>query len=337
MKKNSLLCALTISVFLSAGFFGCKKENGIDNETIIRKPYGLYISSAEGELLNTNDGETYKTLFPVDNFPARSLVTGDTCIAWLKNNLFISRNNGQNFNPELTLGIPFTFSPWQNILLSAMDQHRIYVGSTLGRGIYFTEDNGKNWFEDSQWDENLLGGKITSFTQLKNGTIYAHSNNTDSIYKKDNKTDKWSWVEQKSGLPFNGTYYLSHYNNEVIATDYLGTNGVYHSADGATWTAYTGLPTNHLIPATVAPLDEVLLVGLESMGVYRLQNGVFVPSVQGLDVNTTVWGIIGKDDIYKNGAKKHFIYLATDKGLFRSEDVGQNWIKVKEGNYVGVY
>lgn len=337
MKRNILLHTLTLSALLCVTITSCKKENGIDNETVVRKPYSLYVTSAEGELLNTNNGDDYLTIFPVDGFPSRSLVTADTAIVWLKNNLFVSLDNGQNFNPKTTVGVPPSPSfPWQNILLSALDQDRIYVGSVLARGIYFTGDNGKNWFPDNDWDDGVNGGNISSFTQLKNGNIYAHANFTDSFYKKDNKADKWTWIQQIVPIPSNGTYYINHFDNTLVATDVSGANGVYYSNDGQNWNKYPGLP-NRPLRATNAPFDEVLLVGTDSMGVYRLQSGQFVPANNGLTTNTTVLGIIGKDNVFKNGARRRFIYLATDQGLFRSEDLGQNWVSVKPGSYVSVY
>lgn len=337
MKQNILLNTLALGALVCIAFQSCKKENGIDNETVIKRPYGLYITSAAGELLNTNNGDDYVTVFPVDGYPSRALVTTDSAIFWLKANLFVSLDQGSHFNPKLSLSIPVSpITPWHNVMISATDQDRVYVAGTKDHGIYFTEDNGRNWFEDPDWDDGVAGGGISTFTQLKNGAIYAHSNSNDSLYKKDNKTDKWSWVEQISPLPSFGTFYISHFDNTLVATDVMGVYGTYYSNDGQNWVKYTGLPVTKL-RATNAPFDEVLLVGTDSMGIYRLQSGQFVPANNGLGVRTSVYGIVGKDNIYKNGARKKFIYIATSDGLYRSEDLGQNWDLVKTGSYVGVY
>lgn len=337
MKRYILLHTLALSAVFFMVLQGCKKENGIDNDTVIKKPYGLYVASTEGELLNTTDGDNYKTLFPVDNYPTRSLVYSDSGIYFLKSNLHVSVDNGKNFNVCFRDAL-LTFFPWQPIMLSAMDQNRVYIGGKDGNGIFFSEDEGKNWFDDPLWDDNVTGGTISSFAQLKNNVIYAYSNTSSSLYRKDNKTDKWSLVTQTNG-PSGGLYYLSHFDNTLLLTDFTG-NDVYYASTGnagsVSWNTYSGLPGRGLY-ATNAPFDEVLLVGTDSMGVYRLQSGSFVPSNNGLDNGTTVYGIVGKDNIYKNGARKRFIYLATDKGLFRSEDLGQNWVMVKTGSYIGVY
>jgi len=336
MKRNILLHTLTLGVVFSLALQSCKKENGIDNDTVVKRPYGLYITDIGGQLIQTTNGDSFKTIFPPESYPAKALVYSSGGIFWMKARLHVSRDNGMNFNPATTLSpIIAPGTPWQTMLLSALDQKRVYVADQRGRGVYFTEDDGKNWFEDGEWDEGIVGGGINSFTQLKSGTIYAYSNANDSIYKKDNKTDKWTWLQQTKALPFGATYYLSHFNNTLLATNADG-NGIFYSNDGQSWEPYLGLP-NRKLYTTVAPFDETLLVGTDSMGVYRFQSGQFVPSNNGLGVSTTVYGIAGKDNIYKNGARKHYIYLATSNGLFRSEDLGQNWVSVKEGNYVGVY
>jgi len=337
MKRHTLLHTLTIAALMSTTILSCKKENGIDNETVIKKPYGLYITSEKGELLNTNDGDNYTTVFPVDGYATRSLVTSSKGIVWLKANLFVSLNNGKNFNPKLTVSIPPTpGTPWQTILLSALDQDRIYAASTLNKGIYYSDNNGDTWSEDAAWDNSLIGGGINSFTQLKNGVIYAHADKDDSLYRKNDKNSNWTWVQQTTPLAGTGTYYINHFDNTLVATDVTGANGVYYSNDGQNWNKYNGLPTRKLY-STNAPFDQVLLVGTDSMGIYRLQSGQFVASNNGMPINATVFGIIGKDNVYKNGARKQFIYAATDQGLYRSEDLGQNWVMVKTGNYRSVY
>ncbi|HTN46129.1 MAG TPA: hypothetical protein VL098_07240 [Flavipsychrobacter sp.] len=338
MKKRTLLHTLVVGAMFSVAFQSCKKENGIDNEKIIKKPYGLYATDIDGQLLHSTDGEEYDVLLPAESYPARALTYSAAAIYWLKGNLHVSRDNGQNFNPALTLQPVATPTPWQTSILSAMDQNRVYVTDQRDRGIYLTDDDGKNWFADAKWDEGLIAGNINSLAQLMNGTMFARSETTDSIYRKDNKDDNWSMVvpdATKTQLP-DGQFFLSRYNNELIATDRTGKNGVFHTSDATGWTAYTGLPKRALY-TTIAPLDEVLLVGTDSFGVYRLQGNQFVPSNNGLTDYSSVYGIAGKEVIYKNNIRKTFIFLATNKGLFRSEDVGNNWVKVNDGSYIGVH
>lgn len=323
----------------------CKKENGIDNNAVIEKPYGLYISDDQGQLLNTNDGETYKTIFPPDGYRSRALITSGNNIIWVKKNVHLSTDNGANFNPTYNKIQAFylnllPYLPWQQIIIDVPDHKRVYIGSTDGQGVAMSVDNGKTWTVDNEWDDNTVGGNITSFTQLKSGLLYAHSLTTDSLYQRDNASDKWTWVNQQTPLPATGIFYISHYNNTLLATDISGASGVYASDDkGLNWMPYSGLPNTHILYTTAAPFDEVLLVGTDSLGIYRFEpsSSSFVASNAGLGTNTVVYSIVGKDNLYKNNISKRYVYIATNKGLFRSEDMGRNWSLVKPGSYVGLY
>lgn len=321
---------------------GCNKKNGIENETILKKPYSLYAGDAKGSLHLINSSDSGTVIFPNDGFASRALLTtGDSSILFAKQNLFLSSDNGKNFNltyfrmNNFYLNVS-PFIPWEQVMIKAAGHNRIYVASIEGKGIVYSEDNGKKWIVDNGWDPGTGSGNITSFAQLKNGTLFAHNLFDDSLYRRDNKDDNWTAVTPVQALPNSGVFYISHFNNELIATDITGGNGVYHSPDGASWFAYTGLP-NRLLYTTASPFDQRLFVGTDSMGVYRLEGNNFVTANNGLETNTTVYAMVGKDDIYKNETKRAFIYMATNKGLYRSEDGGQNWTIYKVGSFVALY
>lgn len=333
MRISDLVYKLAFAGLAAAVLAGCKKENGIDNNTVIKKPYSLYIGDADGSILNTNDGDSYRTLHTTDGYPARAIVTSGSNVLFLKSNVHLSTDNGRNFNPTYFMATPI--AQWQPVVLDVPSHGRIYIGSfdPAGKGVAYSEDNGKKWVVDNSWDPDVIGGGISSFTQVSGGGLYAY--NGDSLYKKNDKNDPWTHINS-TDLP-DGFNYLSHFNNTLILTDRLGANGVSYSNDeGMTWNPYTGLPETGL-RATAAPFEQVLLVGTDSNGIYRLQNDAFVPSNNGLDTKTTVYSIVGKDDLYKNDSRRRYIYIATNKGLYRSEDLGQNWYLVKGGRYQAVY
>ncbi len=341
MRKSYLLYKMSVIALIAVGLQSCKKENGIDNDTVVKKPYGLYVGEEDGSLLNTNDGQAYKTIFPPDGFASRALTTSGNNIIWAKANVHLSEDNGKNFNPTYFLTNAFylgirPYIPWQQIILDVPSHDRVYICSSEGKGIALSIDHGKTWKPDTLWDDGISNTIITSLTQLKNGSLFAHNLSDNSVYKRDNKDDRWTKIETTTALT-PGIYYLSHFNNTLVATDIAGVSGAFFSNDeGRNWTAYTGLP-NRLLYTTATPFDQTLLVGTDSQGVYRLDNGQFVPSNNGLETYTTVYAILGKDDIYKNNATKRYVYMATNKGLYRSEDLGQNWVLVKEGSYVALY
>jgi hypothetical protein len=50
-----------------------------------------------------------------------------------------------------------------------------------------------------------------------------------------------------------------------------------------------------------------------------------------------VTGVVGKQNIYKNGNVENLIYIATNKGIYVSSNMGQNWTLVVSGNYTAIY
>jgi len=335
MRKNYLLYKLGVLALFAVAFQSCKKENGIDNDTVVKKPYGMYIGDNLGSLYNTNTGDSLKLIFPPDGYAPRSIVTSGMNILWVKYNTHLSQDNGLNFNP--TDSSVLKGLPWQSIMLNVDDQDRVYLVSSKPNGIVLSEDHGKTWVEDTMWDPGVTSKLVTSLTQLKNKTMFAHDFTTDKIYKRTSKTSPWTEVTA-NGLPASGTgaFYLSHINDALLLTDYTGNNGVWHSEDnGQNWAKYTGLPATELL-STDAPFDNVVLVGTDSMGVYRLSGGSFVPAT-GLNTYTSVRAIAGKNNIYKNNAEKQYYYLATSTGLYRSEDGGQTWTMTITGNFSAIF
>lgn len=344
--RKSYLFILSSVVILAAGMASCKKENGIDNDNVLKKPYSLYIGDDMGSVLNTNTGDSFKTIFMPDGFATRAIITSGHNILFVKGNVHMSDDNGRNFNLSDTsvnffyLGLDGLLGikniQWQSIIWNATDHDRIYLAIRNNKGIKVSRDTGKTWQVDTLWDEGIGNDMVTSITQLKNGTMFAYNVTNDSLYKKDNKDDRWSWVNQKALLP-SAPFYLTAYNNALVATDVTGMNGIYYSDNGGeNWSSYSGLPSTALL-STAAPFGQTLLVGTYGQGIYRLQGNQFVPSNFGLDDHTSVYSIIGKNDVYKNGINTKYVYIATDKGLYRSADLGQNWVQVLPGSFVTVY
>jgi len=332
--------AAAAALLAGAALMGsCRKENGIDNETVIRKPYGLYASNAEGALLNTNTGDDYKLIFPPDGYPSRALLTYGKNIVWIKANLFYSDDNGKNFNSLWPGGVSAAgFN--QSMILAVPSHDRIYVASTLGKGIAYSADSGRSWTPDGAFDTLLTPNPLfSSFAQLSNGVLFAFDGGLSSkIYRRDNKDDRWSEFDVV-GLPPSELFYLGAFNNRLVAASYGGPSGVYFSNDsGRNWAPYSGI-SNVPVLCMATPFSSALLVGTDSNGVYRLAaDGTnFVRSSAGLDGATSVYGIVGKDNLFKNGAVRQYVFATTSTGIYRSEDGGQNWVKVLPGDFRSIY
>jgi len=339
MKYGKWVRNLTfVAAFGSLFLQSCRKENGIDNNNVIRTPYSLYYGDSEGSLENTNDGVNYKRIFPYDGIPMRAIVTSGTNILFVKRNTHLSVDNGENFNP--TNFNTVQGSPFQSGILDVTSHNRLYLCSNtiLGKGLEYSDDHGVKWVPDNNWDTSIKGTlHPTSLTQLKGGDLFVLSNEfgTNRLFRRTSKEQWWVEVKPLIGLPASGIYFLSRLNDALIASNVTG--GIYFSNDkGLTWQPYAGLASSEIVNATYAPFDQTLLAGT-SRGVYRLVAGTFVLSNNGLAPATQVYSIIAKADTYKNEVIKQYVYIGTSTGLYRSEDLGQNWINVKDGDIRRVY
>lgn len=338
--RNSKVYLLPLLLFTAiAGTLvgsGCRKENGIDNNNVIRTPYGVYFSDKLGALYGTNDGKSYKTVFPTDGYTPRAICTSGPNILWVKANLHVSADNGLNFNPARINSSSFVTPPpglrFSSMMLDVPKQGRVYVAtSTSSTGVAVSPDNGLTWQTEN------IPGPVQSFTQLKNGNLYAIDNSGANIFEKTAQLSPWTQVTVAAPLPV-GSYQLSHINNVLVAADVTGTNGIWYSNNnGVNWDQYLGMPTNQEIYSVYAPFDQVVLAGCDSAGVFRLSGNTFVPSNNGLVPFTKVYGIVGKQDMYKNDKIIQYVYIATNNGLFRSEDLGQNWTLVRAGDFRAIY
>ncbi|MDE3255112.1 MAG: hypothetical protein KGN97_03965 [Bacteroidota bacterium] len=325
-KNLSFIIAILSILILT----NCTKNNGIDNNSVIVKPYVLYFSGDRGELFKTNTGRLFNLVFPPDGYPCDAIATSYDNLFFIKRNVHISVNNGKTFDSStVSAQVPFA---QQIIDVPAFG--KLYVGSMLNK-LSVSTDHGKTWNPETAWDV-APANPISSLTQTANGTVFALEKNNNTIFYKVNAGANWA-KQAPNNLPAVIGMYLTHAGNTLIATDRDNANGIWQSVDnGVTWGQIAGLP-NRKLYATNCPFDATLLVGTDSMGIYRMESGSFVASNNGILKNTSVYGIIGKEDIYKNSASKKYIYIATSTGLYRSDDLGKNWTLMKQGIVTTVY
>ncbi len=334
---SSLL--LLLAAALVAG--GCKKTDGIDNNKVIRTPYVVFFGDKLGTVIKTNDGFAYKDIFQPDGLPARAIsISGDNII-FIKSVLRYSANNGVNFNQPVP-GQPIpSVNPnthWASMLLDVPGDRLYVASSTSLSGIEVSSDHGVTWEPDP--GAASITSPVTSFTQTNDGKVYSLDPSGANLYVRPSATASWTGVSAGTGLPAGSSWYLSHSANTLLIADYSGAQGIYYSDNGGnTWAPYQGLPTSQEILSCASPLDQVVLAGLDSLGIYRLDatTGTFVASNNGLNPNTSVYGITGKQDVYKNGIIKRYVYITTNYGLFRSEDMGRNWVLMKTGDTRAVW
>lgn len=317
-----------------AGFagMGCNKGSDFgDNEQVIRTPYSLYFVDVDGIVYNSNDGQAFRIKKSGDGVPARAVLTAGSNLLMAKRNLHLSADGGLQFNPVNSLldQIDTAFK-WPTLMINGFD-NKVFIATKTG--IQESLDSGRTW------GPSPGGGSVVhSFARVNTGGKMYAIDAAGTIYEKQRPTDNWQAVAPTGAVYPGGIYHLTNFRDALIAGDATGANGVWFSNNnGGSWAQYTGLPTNQEIRSMLSPSGQGLLVGLDSAGIYRLVNDNFIPSNNGLAPFTTVYGMVAKQDIYKNEVIRQYVYIATSTGLYRSEDLGQNWALMHRGNIRAIY
>ncbi|RYD59376.1 MAG: hypothetical protein EOP56_00490 [Sphingobacteriales bacterium] len=343
---------LALIGLLSLGFGSCERYNTYSNNNVIVKPFSLFVSDSSGLLYNSNDGTDYSMFWTkaTDGVPTRAISTVGDNVVFVKNFAFVSTDQGQQFNNIDPTGLiqpaPAIFAMNQHMVIYPRGFGRIYMASNVAGGMMYSKDGTINtWAGDYNFAPGIPGGyTITSFTQLKNNELWAFDPVSKRLFmKKDAGTN---WIEP-TGAPIavggSTTFYLSHFANTLIIADYAGSGIWYSNNNGGSWTQYVGLP-NSAYTCVYAPFEQTLLVGTFGGGVYRFDpsSNSFKPANNGLESGTIVRGITAKDRIYKaeeqnTPTNTSWIFLATNTGIYRSQNNGQDWFLAQRGNYTAIY
>ena len=345
--RKYYLTKLFIVAFAAVAIQGCSPKD-LGSISVLQTPYALYFCDSSGQIMHTNDGLKFYTDFHPDGIPAKAIVISGPNVMMVKVAAHIGVGNGKtlDFNPTYLYPNPNAFGP-SSVLNSSSG--RVYMASyTSGSGIVYSDQHCaiNSWQGDMNFPSTdtatppNLGNQMTSFAQLQNSTIFAYDWVHQSLYTTPGGGSPWTRVSYASGssdtIPTStsGPFHLFHINNDLVALDYFGINGGWHSGDnGQTWHQYSGLPLRPLLCGAAA-FEEVFLVGTDSAGVFMLQaNGTFQESNKGIDRGTSVRGIIAKQNLYEGGTSQQYVYIATSTGIYRSFDLGFNWTKILAGNY----
>lgn len=326
-------------------FSACHKDNtlGIDNDKVIKIPYSLYAADQGGSIINTNDGSTFRQMFPPDGFNNTKVLSSGDYLLVIKQNLHMSTNNGKNLNVVYSNVNHF---PWASMAYDYPTYNRVYVTSTQGRGIAYSEDHGETWELDNLWDEENLPPyfSISSFAGLPSGKLFAYSNEGNILFYKDNVEAPWTQVNTEGAFPVNpAQYFLVANQTTLFLVDYSGIGLAWYSLDeGIHWIRYErgDLPYGEICPAAVSPGEgNSLVIATDSLGIYHVGNGAirFQNASGGLKEKIQVYSLAAKDNRYKNDVLKRYIYAGSSNGLYRSENEGKTWYLITSGAWSRKY
>lgn len=354
-------------------FQGCiKSSTSIDESQVIQTPYSLFFTDNSGAMFVSNDGIRYKTVVASDGYPDHALITDGANIVRIKKNIMTSTNNGATFNfsygpPDLAaegfvdaLGNSKTLN--QSMIINIPKWGHTYVASreiTTGQnyfgmagsvaGSIYLSWGPQNFYDTIEVIDASRPVWVTSFTSTKSDTLFAFSAITQTTMYRSGPANTWAKTYATTPIPLDSTkawYSLGHIGNRIIVIDNKGTavaNGgspAYYSDDrGNSWIAYSGLPSGTPLNCISTPFEQICLVGTEGKGLYTLNmnTNTFQRIGNGLPADCVVRNIAFKENIYKNGNKKQYVYVATNSGIYQSTDLGFNFVKTIPGNYTTIY
>lgn len=219
----------------------------------------------------------------------------------------ISENKGLDFN-EIDFGfVPMDFYAKGNI---------VYSAST--NGVYKSTDSITNWHKIG---ENLVLIKKLSFI---NNSIYGLGN--DTIYKFNEETNKWRSIYKVEN--FGKVSSLFNYQNNIYA---VGNNLMLSKDNGSNW-EILNINDKNLFSIFIS--DDKIFLG-------TIENGLFISkSIENIELvqqtnNTQENPLIDftKTTVFSIEKHKNFMYVGTNRGLFKSTaSLPYNW-KVDSVNF----
>ncbi len=331
---------LFVTAFTLVGT-SCKKYNQVDNSGTVKTPYTLFIGGFYGTMHKTNDGLYFNNLFPTDNSCVRQIIVADSNLLYLKENLYVSDNEGQSFKVCNQNVIPFMDAFYKYYLpntgLYNKTERKVYI--CVKNGVEVSSDLGKTFSAETNWATPFPAGEMpTSVTLTDNGTMYLMIDSTNQFVKAPG--GQWAAVAQDgvNDLPTDTTtWYVSKSHDTLFAVDFNGRNGIFYSTNfGADWATISGIPKKRKILFANQPeFSDNFYVGIDSGGLYRLDgaNFFFNTAGAGMPWSTKVSYVEGKRIIYRTDVVRKYLFAATDEGLFISETGGLDWRVLRTGSY----
>lgn len=327
---------------------GCvPTTENLDNLNVITKPYSLHFADTLGALYTTYDGERFNVIANSQGLPVDALSASDKYILmrYANGTILHMSDGGQgvnvNFNPSYTSLNPLSFGPSAIINLpdyndsGAVKRDRIYVasGAAGGKGIAYNDSNGtpSRWFMVT---DTALGTGVTSFAVLENKALIAFDDVSRAIWMKENLGTEWR-KRGANGLPGTGVgrMYIISQKNDIYAVMIDGdasNNGIYRSTDqGHTFSKLPDNPITPDITCAAAPFGKVLIACTKENGVWRLSGqGSWERASIGLKSGIRIYAITYKSNKFKNDKAGEYVFISTSDGLYRSDDLGQTWIRL---------
>lgn len=329
---------------------GCvSRTENLDNLNVITKPYSLMFADVQGTIYSTYDGQRFDVIPNAQGVPMMGLASTGNYILLRPNPFALFVDDGgeginRNFNPAYDKVNPSSFGPSFVLNLpgyndtGAKAKDRLYVASS--EGLAYSDSNAQtktSFFQVSDTSFNGVG--TTSLTQLDDKRLIAFDDVTRRVWIKNDLNSPW--ISQAGiGLPGagSGKMFIISQKNDIYAvmTENTTDIGVWRSTDQGH--NFAKLPSDGLTPdisCAISAFDKVLIVGTTANGIWRFSGqGSWQQSSIGLKTGIKIYGLAAKSNKFKGNKAGEFksgeyIYAATNDGVYRSDNLGQNWVRVE--------
>lgn len=331
---------------------GCvNRSENLDNLNVITKPYSLLFADVHGTIYSTYDGQMFDVIPNSQGVPMMGLGATDKYILLRPNASYLMVDDAgegvnRNFNMSYSRVNPASFGP--TFMLNLPDYNdtgsgltdRLYVASD--EGLAYSDSNGQtqtSWFRVTDPELVNNNGKITSLGQLDDKKLVAYDDQTRKIWIKNDLKSEWR-IQESAGLPAGGNMFIITMKNDILAVMMQNSTdfGIWRSTDnGKTFNKLTndgGLTSD--VTCAIAAFDKVIIVGTASGGIWRFSGqGKWEQSSIGLKAGIQIYGLVYKSNKFKaggsaeNGKIGEYIYAATNDGVYRSDNLGQNWVRTE--------
>jgi len=204
------------------------------------------------------------------------------------------------------------------------DNKAIYFGSQ-GNGLFYTYDGAQSW----QPAISLGAGIIKDVAVDPDSRCVIYVAIANAVHKSTDCNRSWSRVYYDSDLKVSiNAIAIDHYNSEHI---YIGSSRgeIIKSYDrGVSWQTLHRF-ANNIERIIIDPHDSRdIFVATSEKGVYRSNNN----GANWADLSENLAEFKGSQnfrDLVIADAEPGLLFLATNYGLIRSEDGGDNWTKIE--------
>ncbi|MFZ4590996.1 MAG: T9SS type A sorting domain-containing protein, partial [Ignavibacteria bacterium] len=251
-----------------------------------------------GVYRSTNSGLSWSLLTGHTPVVINALaVSGSNVIAGASNGIYLSTNNGANWDSL------------NNIIAETLFANGTNVYAGTASGAFRSSNNGANWTNIGLNNQN-----VTSFT-VSGTNLYAGTYGGAIFLSTDNGV---SWTRLTNGLTNNFILTLASSGSIIVAgaEHYPVTGGVYLSTNSGTSWSLAGLSNYDIYSLAISGTN--ILAGTSQNGVYLSTNygSNWTELNNGMQIPNTVWGLtFSGTNLYAN----------TTNGLFLSTNSGINW------------